>query len=367
MNPREGEVLDRRTLNRALLARQLLLERVDVRPLDVVEHLVGMQSQVPLDPYVGLWSRVASFDPELFGRELLERRAVRMTLMRSTIHLVSSADAGRIRPLMQPMLERAFASSPFARNLEGVDIARLVGRGREVLAAEPMPLTRLGDALGEEWPDHDANSLAYAVRYLLPLVQVTPRGVWGKSMQATLTTLDGWLGEAEVKAMTADELTLRYLRAFGPATAADIRAWSWLPDVRAVVARLKPQLRLYRDESGRELYDVPDGIFVDPETPAPVRFLPEYDNVFLSHADRGRIMDAVTWGSAFNHHGCIFVDGFLAGAWKLTRAKSERTLVVEPRRPLSSSERRDVMHEAEQLLSFLAPDGSRRLEFSPSD
>ena len=367
MSPAEDEVLGRRVLNRALLARQLLLERVDEEPLEVVEQLVGMQAQVPLDPYVGLWSRVAGFDPELFGRELLERRAVRMTLMRSTIHLVSSTDAGRIRPLMQPMLERAFASSPFARNLSGVDVARVVARGRELLEAEPMPLTRLREVLGNEWPDYDANSLAYAVRYLLPLVQVTPRGVWGKAMQPTLTTLSAWLGDADVEPVTADELTLRYLRAFGPATAADIRAWSWLPDVRTVLSRLKPQLRRYRDETGRELYDVPDGIFVDPETPVPVRFLPEYDNVFLSHADRSRIMDAVTWGTSFNHRGCLFVDGFLTGAWKLVRAKRDQTLVVEQRRPLSASERRSVLQEAERLLGFLAPDGPRRLDISPSD
>jgi hypothetical protein len=285
-----------------------------------------------------------------------------MTLLRSTLHLVSGADARRIRPLLQPMLERAFASSRFARNLEGVDLAAVTARGSELVAARPLTLAALREALAAEWPDRDANSLAYAVRYLVPLVQVTPRGVWGMTLQPTLTTLDRWLDGALPVATTLEELILRYLRAFGPATGADVRAWSGLSEVRTVLERLRPKLRVYRDEAGRELFDVPDGLFADPETPAPARFLPEYDNVFLSHADRSRIMDAVTWGTSFSRWGCFFLDGFLAGAWKLTGKSRDRTLVVEPRRRLRAGERREIMAEAERLLSFLAPQGARRLE-----
>jgi hypothetical protein len=364
VSPRDHATLDRRTLNRALLARQLLLERNEAEPLDVVERLVGMQAQVPLDPYVGLWSRLRAFDPDTLGRALLERRAVRMTLMRSTLHLVSSADAWRIRPLLQGMLDRAFAASPFARNLHGLDLAAVVARGRELVEAEPMTIARLRDALGDEWPDCDANSLAYAVRYLIPLVQVTPRGVWGATMQPTVTTLDRWLGRTEVAPSTLEELILRYLRAFGPATAADIRAWSSLGDVRMIVDRLRSRLGIYRDEAGRELFDVANGLFVDPETPAPVRFLPEYDNLFLSHDDRSRIMDVVRWGTSFTHRGCFFVDGFLAGAWKLTKQKRQATLVVEHRRQLGVPDRRQVAREAEELLAFLVPEGGRRLELT---
>ena len=361
----EGAVLDRRVLNRALLARQLLLGRVQTEPLAAVERLVGMQAQVPLDPYVGLWSRLRAFDPDVLGRALLERRAVRMTLMRATLHLVSSIDACRIRPLLQGVLERAFASSPFARSLDGVDLPALLARGRELVEAEPMTLSRLRAALASEWPDGDANALAYAVRYLVPLVQVTPRGVWGAAMQPTVTTLGGWLGRAEAEPATVDELTLRYLRSFGPASAADVRTWSWLSDVRGVLERLRPQLCTYRSETGRELYDARDGLFVDPETPAPVRFLPEYDNLFLAHADRSRIMDAVTWGTSFAHWGSFFVDGFLAGAWKLKKQRREAALLVEPRRRLRAGERREVVREAEALLGFLAPLGARRLELLP--
>jgi hypothetical protein len=255
-HPEEGAALDRLTLNRALLSRQLLLDRVGGDPVELIDRLVGMQAQVPLDPYVACWSRLHAFDPDALGRALLERRAVRMTLMRATLHLVSSADALRLRPLLQGMLERAFASSPFARELAGVDLAPVLERGTEQVEREPLTLAQLRAELAVEWPGHDANALAYAVRYLVPLVQVTPRGVWGKSMQPTVTTLASWLGDDSTAEASADELVLRYLRAFGPASSADIRTWSWLTDVAPVLERLRPRLRSYRDETGRELFDV---------------------------------------------------------------------------------------------------------------
>jgi len=209
-------------------------------------------------------------------------------------------------------------------------------------------------ALGGRWPDRDANALAYAVRYLVPLVQVTPRGVWGKTLQPTVTTLGGWLdARSPEPGASVDEYVLRYLRAFGPATPSDIRTWSWLGDVRPIVDRLRPRLRSYRDEQGRELYDVEDGVFADAAAPAPPRFLPEYDNVFLSHADRGRIMEKVKWDASFAHRGCVLVDGFIAGSWKLTKDGSHATLVVERRARLGASTWTHVREEADRLREFL--------------
>jgi hypothetical protein len=365
-SPPEGSVLDRRTLNRSFLARQFLLERVDLPPLDAVEHLVGMQAQVPLDPYVGLWSRLQAFDPAGLGRLLLDREAVRMPVMRATLHLVSARDGLRIRPVLQSVTERTYASSAFARNLTGLDLAPLVARGVERVEEEPRTIAQLAATLGEEWPDHDPSSLAYTIRYLVPLVQVTPRGVWGKTLQPTLTTLSNWLGPGPAVTTSVDDLVLRYLRAYGPASLADIRAWSWLGDVRAIVDRLRLQLRVYRDEAGRELYDAADGMFVDGSVAAPVRFLPEFDNCFLSHADRTRIMDEVSWGHSFRNQGTFFVDGFLAGAWRARDKTRDATLVVEARIALGGADRKQVAVEAERLLEFLTPDArSRQLTLLP--
>lgn len=367
VQPEEGSVLDRRTLNRTLLARQCLLDRVEVPPIDAVERLVGMQAQVPLDPYVGLWSRLAAFDPDALGQTLLERRLVRMTLMRSTLHLVSARDAVGIRSVLQGVIERAFATSPFSRNLAGLELDPVIARGIELVEQEPRTIAALRTALSVEWPGYDANSLAYAVRYLVPLVQVTPRGVWGRTRQPAVTTLASWLGELPGARLELEELVVRYLRAFGPASAADIRTWSWLGDARSLVEGMGDRLRAYRNEAGRVLYDVDDGVFCDGGVPAPVRLLPEYDNLFLSHADRGRLMEAIRWDSSFVRQGTVFVDGFLAGAWRLRRERGGATLEVEPRVRLRRAELKALRAEAEQLLAFLTPEArTRALRLSPA-
>ena len=327
--------------------------------LEAVEHLVGMQAQNPGDPYIALWSRLRSFNPTELGQRMLDRAAVRMTLMRTTLHLVTARDAIGLRPVTQPAIERAWASSGFAKNLAGLDLAPVLERGIELVEEEPRSTAELARRLAEQWPDRDPNSLAYAVRFLVPLVQVTPRGVWGSSMQPKATTVAGWLGEPVGTDASADAAVLRYLRAFGPATTSDIRTWSWLTGVRQIVDRLRPSLRTFRDEAGRELLDVADGLFADPATEAPVRFLPEYDNVFLSHADRTRITGDLRWGAGFAHLGTFFVDGFLAGAWKLT----DGALSVRPMIRLDTTQRDEVEAEARALLAFLDPGGGRAVAF----
>ncbi len=161
-----------------------------------------------------------------------------------------------------------------------------------LLSERPMAGGALRAALAERFPDLHAAALAYACRCLLPLVQVPPRGVWGRTLQVTSTPLDAWVGRPLDPAPSIDEVVLRYLAAFGPATPADAMAWSRLTGLREVFDRLRPRLRIFHDERGRELYDRPDAPRPGAEVPAPVRFLPEYDNLLLSHADRSRFSSA---------------------------------------------------------------------------
>jgi winged helix DNA-binding protein len=355
-------VLGTRALNRALLERQHLLRRAKLSASDAIEHLVGLQAQVPRDPYLALWARLDGFQAEELSRLIGNRQAVRVPLLRTTLHLVTARDCLTMRPVVQSVLERGFGSSPFARNLAGLDIEELLRTGRALLEEKPRTTAALRAELATRWPDHDATSLAYAVRYLVPVVQIPPRGLWGVSGQGTWTTVEAWLGDELASEAAPDRLVLRYLAAFGPAGAADIRTWSWLSGLREVFERLRPKLRTYRDEQGRELFDLPDAPLPDPETAAPVRFLPEYDNIGLSHADRTRVIPQELRFLAFpgsgGFPGSVMVDGFLRATWRLTRDGDFPTLTVTPlRRRLSASDRHEVTDEGAALLAFLGPEG----------
>jgi hypothetical protein len=258
------------------------------------------------------------------------------------------------------VLERAFGSSQYSRKLEGVDLAALESAGRALVEEKPRTPAELGALLEERWPGRDAGSLSQAIRYLLPLVQVPPRGVWGQSGQTTLTTARAWLGKPLASDNSPEALVLRYLAAFGPASVKDLQVWSGLTRLREVVERLSPRLRAYRDENGQELWDVPDAPRPDPDTPAPPRFLPDFDNVLLSHGDRTRIIadeyrQRLTTANGVLP-GTVLVDGFVRGIWKLQQERDTATLLIEPFKRLSSEDRAAVAEEGTRLLTFAAPE-----------
>jgi Winged helix DNA-binding domain len=353
-------------LNRALLARQLLLHPSKLSTERAIEHLVGMQAQAPLAPYVGLWARLDGFSPATLAQSISGRRAVRMTLMRTTIHLVTARDCLRLRPVLQPALERGFrAGSRFGRRLDGVDLGEVLAVGRALLGEEPRTIAALVECFRERWPGGDPWALAQAVRHLVPLVQVPPRGLWGAAGPARWTTVERWLGRPIEAGGAPEEMVLRYLAAFGPATARDVRAWSHLPRAGDVLRTLRPKLRAFRDEAGNELYDVRGGPLPDADTPAPIRFLPEYDNLLLSHADRSRVIAGADRDRVFTR-GSVLVDGFVRGAWRITRAARAATLEIEPLGRMTKGEREAVAEHGAGLLAFAAEEATvRDVRFGP--
>ena len=354
------EQLSARALGRATLARQLLLERSDMAPRDAVAHLVGMQAQQPLDPYVGLWSRLRAFRPESLARLVTERELVRIVVMRGTIHLLTAEDVAELRPPVQPILDRELAAhGEHKEALRGVDVATILEVARPFLSERPRTIPQIRAEMAARFPEHPPAALAYLCRNHLPLVQVPPRGVWGSSLQVTLITAEAWLGRPLAERPDLERIARRYLAAFGPARPADLAAWSGLPSTRAVLEGLRPRLRAFRDERGHELLDLPDAPRPHPETPAPPRFLPEYDNVLLSHADRTRFVsdeDRRRLGSAPGPvKGSVLLDGTALGTWWIERSEGEATLAVRHLRPLAARARDRLAAEGRRLLLLTDP------------
>ena len=360
-------MLSGRALNRATLARQLLLERAARPVLETVEHLVGMQAQVPLNPYLGLWSRLRGFRPEELSQLLLDRKVVRIVVMRGTIHLVSAGDCLLLRPLVQPVLDAELRRhQEYGPALRDADFEPVLAYVRPLLAERAMSGTQLRAAIAARFPDLHAAAYAYACRNKLAFVQVPPRGVWGKSAQVSSTTAEAWLGRPLVERPSIDEVVLRYVAAFGPASVADVATWSRLTGLREVVERLRGRLVTFRDERGRELFDLPDAPRPDPDTPAPVRFLPEYDNVLLSHDDRSRFDSGRPFVLQPPVRGSVLVDGCFGGTWFVERSRDGVTLVVHrpatafgPRRPATdaaaAAAQDDVEAEGLATVRFLEP------------
>lgn len=353
-----AQPLSIRSLNRATLDRQLLLRRSGLTVSQALERLVGLQAQTPHTWYVGLWTRLIDYAPDQTSQLLHEGGVVRMALMRSTIHLVTAQDCLWLRPLVEPAIERSTQGS-FGREMADLDREALTGAARELLADKALTFSALGRALSSRWPDRDPAALAQAARAWMPLVQVPPRGVWGRSGQAAHVPVENWIGRGVHTDASLADLVLRYLAAFGPATVRDVQQWSGLTRLAEIIDRLRPQLAVFHDELGRELFDLPDVSRPHPDTPAPVRFLYDFDNLLLSHADRSRVsnVDYTTQGfytGSMEQPRSVLVDGFVTATWKLGATRATATLTIRPFRALTSAESTDLTAEGGRLLSFLA-------------
>jgi Winged helix DNA-binding domain len=345
------DVLSRRGLGRATLARQYLLDRAPVPAIDAIEHLAGLQAQAPLAPYVGLWTRLRDFAADELSELTQRRQVVRLHLMRTTVHLVSARDCLDWRALFRP-LHAADFSAHFRRGIDGVDLDTLLGQARRLLDERPRTRAELGRLLAAHWPDADPAVLAYAATYHLALCQVPPRGIWGRSGPAAWAPVESWLG-ARLGSVPVDQLLVRYIRAFGPASVADIQLWSGLTRLREVAERLP--LRTFRGPAGEVLYDLPDALRPGEDTPAPPRFLPAYDNVLLSHADRSRLIPdgrpvPLPAGNGATA-GTFLIDGMWRGTWQVRG----RDLRIRPFTRLGGADHDALAAEAARLRDFLAP------------
>ncbi len=357
-------VLTQRELNRTLLARQLLLERVSLSPVEVVERLVGLQAQVSNAPYIGLWARLQGFQHDDLSHAIAQRQVVKATLMRATLHLFSAADYLRFRLTLQPALSRSLSSVASSRGM-GLDIEQVVAAARAFMAEQPRPFSELRAMLIARYPTADERIQGYAVRMHLPTLHAYPAGVWDNNKEAAQVVAEDWLGQplAPTTDQLLAELIRRYLAAFGPATIADVQKWSGLQGLRGPVERMRPVLRTFRTEQGKELFDLADGLLAAADTPVPVIFTADYDNIVLAHEDRSRIMAREYHARVFNPSTRVWatflVDGFVAGIWKIERKKKLATLTLTPFAPLSPAVQAALSEEGERLVRFAAPDSAQ--------
>jgi hypothetical protein len=336
-------VLTLRELSRATLARQLLLERKRLSPTAVIERLVGMQAQWPRAPYVGIWTRTSSFRRERLESELASADVVKATVMRQTLHLVTRRDYA--------LLRAAMSETKFPWQLPVAE--RLAPWVRALAASEPLTTA---DALAHLEREHgltgiEARRAWHAARVRAHVLHHHETALWGASPGGRFLAIDEPDVHDPLEARA--EILRRYLAAFGPASRRDMVVWSMMhvPEIQRSLDTLA--LRRFRDEQGRELLDVPRAPLPDPETPAPVRFLPKWDNVLLAFADRTRVLPEQYRKTVIRANGDVaqtfLVDGFVAGTWRVEQGR----VVAEPFATLPRVVRRELADEAARLEAFL--------------
>ena len=359
-------LLTRNALNRAILARQMLLARENVAPVKVIERLAGLQAQQARPPFVGLWTRLEKFSREELLKQLKRRRVVRVTAMRATVHLMSARDYLALRGALQPMLA-GMLPPKFIEALGGVPVAKICATGNKFFGAEGS-FKNLRELMKAKHPQANHRVAALAVRMYVPLNGVPGEMTWGFSTNATWKLAEDWLGEPVSMAEDRAALVKKYLAAFGPATPADAQAWSGCKGLRAVFDELRPKLKVFQNEKGQELFDLPRAPRPAADTPAPVRFIPDFDNLILSHADRTRIVDDEYRPALVSKNLLVratyLINGRVAGMWKVESARKSVTLVIEPFTPIPVKAKAELKAEGERLLHFIEPEaGAHKIQF----
>jgi hypothetical protein len=351
-----------RELNRATLARQLLLERGATGVVDAVERLGGLQAQEAKPPFIGLWTRLRDFRREQLHAALEERRVVRGTMMRATLHLVSAADYSALRSTLQPVLTGSMTAALRGRD-QGLELDALLPVARRLLGERPRTFGELRGLLVEEFPGVNERALGYAVRMSLPLLMAPSGDRWSFASDAPFALADARLAPAD-----PEPLVRRHLGAFGPASAADVQAWSGLRGLGDVLEGMRDGLEVLR-YGRRTLFDLPDAPRPGPDVPAPPRLLPEFDSLLLAHKDRTRVITDEQRKSLATKNlrvkATFLVDGFAAGSWSMSRKRDTATLAIAPFEPLPRPVKDELAAEGEALLRFVEEDATaHRVEFT---
>jgi hypothetical protein len=367
-----AKILDRRALNRALLAGQHLLARAELDVAEVLDRLIALQGQSAKAPYFALWTRLKVFAPRDLSDRLEDFSLARGTLMRGTLHVAAAMDFAAIRPLIQRGLDRFLTEGGVhGRALAGLDQAEIVATARDLLRRGPLTAAELRQALAAHWPGRDPEALAMAARIHLPMLQLPPRGLWGRSGQPTLAAMEDRLAPPQPGLPQAD-LVRRYLAAFGPASIADAQTWLGLSRLAPTFEALRSSLAVFHGEDGVELFDLPEAERPSGDAEAPVRFLGEFDNVLLAHEDRSRIMSADHKRRLYTTNGilraAVLVDGFTAGRWRIEDGKTASVLHVELFDTVAKPVAKALTDEGERLLAFAAkhPGGDVRIAVAES-
>lgn len=352
-------ILTLRELNRATLARQFLLERTNQSPLEVIKRLVALQGQVSNAPYFGLWARLHTFQRADLTALLERREVVRASSLRGTLHILTAEDYLLLQPVLQSTLSRNLHL--FAKKAPGFALDQFASKMQAYVQEQPRTAVELRAKMEELYPGMGQQQIADAVRMHLALIQILPAGTWGFTGKPAHTEAAAWLGRPLADPeLGLPQLVLRYLAAFGPASVKDIQKWSSLNRLQQTIDALRPELLTFRDEQGRELFDLPHAPRPEADTPAPVRFLPPFDNLLLAYAEHGRIMEKTYYPSVFSTNGLIaatfLVDGFVRGQWKVERTPASSTLVIYPFEPLSPSLQNDLRAEGERLMRWVVDD-----------
>jgi hypothetical protein len=345
-----------RALNRATLARQRLLDRRSAKPAEALAQLVALQAQVPRPPFVGLWSRVSGFTREALVTAIRRRTIVRATTLRGTIHLMTARDYLRFRSCLQPGLDDVLKGILRAR-LSGIDVEALERIGRAFFET-PRTFDELRAHLTATGVP-DVRAAAYTIRLRVPLLQVPDPAPWAYPAQAGFQTASAYLGEEPAPCGGLETLVTRYLAAHGPSTARDLAAWAGMRDLTATLEAMRPALVTLKGPGRSELFDLPDAPRPDPDAPAPIRFVPEYDNLIVARSDERvlpRAFRSAVFLPALRVAATVLVDGVVAATWTTARARDRATLAIRPLAPVPRPARAEMQAEGASLLRFLEPD-----------